>query len=92
MTYCVIEITTPVDCPRVSLVSMNILEENSARYFRVQSEREQTFSNKMIILWFKNVQWNVLRVALPVSAITGPLAFGLLSTLRPRWEGDHFRF
>ena len=25
---------------------MNIQEENSARYFRVQSEREQTFNNE----------------------------------------------
>ena len=29
-------------------ISMNIQEENSAHYFRVQSEREQTFSSNLL--------------------------------------------
>ena len=31
-------------------ISMNIQEENSARYFRVQSEREQTLVNGFSVI------------------------------------------
>ena len=42
-------------------ISMNIQEENSARYFRVQSEREQTLGAEATILTLSPVNFlNIL--------------------------------
>ena len=46
---------------------MNIQEENSARYFRVQSEREQTFNRIEINNQIKNISKNYKKTNLLIA-------------------------